>query len=312
MKKLYDSGFSDWDPSKLNNLSNKRFFITGGNSGIGLEAAKILSSKGANIIIGSRDLEKARVAVGIIKQNATADVDFVLVDLASNESVKKCAQEIRSRFDSLDGLINNAGVMQTPQSKTIDGFELQFATNHLGHFLLNSLLFDLVEKAAGRIVVVSSIAHKFGKINFEDLMNEDNYDPSKVYFQSKLANLMYALELDRRLKASGSPVAVVACHPGYSGTNLQSTGPVGALKFIYKITNKYLSQPAMNGAFPTVLAAAGEEAIAGAYYGPQGFGECRGRVSDAIVAKHARDIDVAALLWQKSEELLGLSWPIVD
>jgi NAD(P)-dependent dehydrogenase (short-subunit alcohol dehydrogenase family) len=311
-KKLYDSGFKDWNPAKLKDLSGKRYFITGGNSGIGLEAAKILSSKGADVIIASRDVEKARNAVEEIKKQAMGEVDFVILNLASTDSVKKCAQEVLSRYESLDGLINNAGIMQTPKTKTVDGFELQFATNHLGHFLLNSLLFELVEKAAGRIVVVSSLVHKVGKINFEDLMSEKSYDSTRAYSQSKLANLMYALELDRRLKTSGSSVAVVACHPGYSGTNLQSTGPVGALKFIYRFTNKFISQPAMNGAYPTVLAAAGEEAIAGAYYGPQNMAECRGRVSDAVVAKQARDIGVAAQLWETSEELLGLSWPVVD
>ncbi|OIQ16425.1 MAG: short-chain dehydrogenase [Bacteriovorax sp. MedPE-SWde] len=308
--KITDSGFKDWHPNKLNDLDGKTFFITGGNSGIGLEAAIILASKGANILISSRSVKKAEIAIGKIKKNSRAKVDYVILDLSSKDSIDNCTSVVKEKYNKLDAIINNAGIMQTPQTKTVDGHELQFATNHLGHFYLNSQLFNLVENAAGRIVVVSSIAHKLGGINFDDIMHEHNYDSTKVYAQSKLANLMYGLELDRRLKNTGSPVACVICHPGYSNTNLQSSGPRLGWKFLYKFTNILISQPAFNGAIPTVLAAAGEEAVAGAYYGPQLMAESRGRVSDANVAKQALDEKSAELLWKRSEELLDYTWDI--
>jgi len=309
--KLYNSGFKNWTPDRLNNLSGKTYMITGGNSGIGLDAAKMLAAKDANILITSRSYENAIKAVNEIKKIGEGEVDFVLLDLANTESVKKCAQEVLSKYNKIDALINNAGIMQPPQTKTVDGYELQFATNHLGHFLLNSLLFELVEKANGRIVVVSSIAHKLGKLNFDDIMNEKSYDSTKVYAQSKLANLMYALELDRRLKAKDSSVVCIACHPGYSNTNLQSTGPVGLFKFMYKYTNRFMSQPSENGAIPTVLAAAGDEAIAGAYYGPQSMAETRGHVSDAKVAKHAQDTTDSQRLWKMTEDILDHKWSVL-
>lgn len=306
--KLYDSGFKDWTPDRLPDLTGKTYLITGGNSGIGLEAAKMLAKANAGVVIGCRNPQKAEAAVVEIDARGPGKAEFVQMDLSSLESVRQAAAEVRERFDKLDGLINNAGIMQTPQSKTADGFELQFGTNHLGHFLFTGLLFDLVEKAAGRIVNVSSIAHKLGTMRFDDLMLTENYTPSSAYFQSKLANLLFTFELDRRLKAAGSPVSVYACHPGYSATHLQSTGPKGLLNAVYKLTNAIVAQPAYNGAIPTVLAAAGEEAVPGAYYGPQSMGEARGRVSDAKVAPKARDEEAAARLWSESEDLVGFTW----
>ena len=306
--KLMNSGFSDWTPDQLPDLSGKTYLITGGNSGIGLEAAKMLGIAGGNIVIACRNPAKARDAIKQIASVSTGDVDQVTLDLSSLASVRNAADAVRQKYKSLDGLINNAGIMQTPKMKTADGFELQLGTNHLGHFLFAGLLFDLVAAAAGRVVVVSSLAHKYGRINFDDLMVTKNYDPTRAYTQSKLANLMFALELDRRLKAAGSDVMCVACHPGYSNTQLQSTGPAGFFNILYKLTNPLLAQPAYNGAIPTVLAAAGEEAIAGAYYGPQAMREAKGKVSDAIVAMRARDKKIAAQLWAVSEELVNFEW----
>jgi NAD(P)-dependent dehydrogenase (short-subunit alcohol dehydrogenase family) len=308
--KLADSGFRDWTPDRLPDLAGRTYLITGGNSGIGLEAAKMLAAAGGDIVIACRNPQKAQQAVAEIDAAGPGSVDSVTLDLASLASVRSAAREIHERWDSLDALINNAGIMQTPPTTTEDGFELQFGTNHLGHFLLAGLLFDLVEKAAGRIVVVSSIAHKLGRIDFDDLMVTRRYTPSRAYTQSKLANLMFALELDRRLRAAGSPVACIACHPGYSNTHLQSTGPTGVLNALYKFLNPLVAQPAYNGAIPTVLAAAGEEALPGAYYGPQSLGDARGRVSDARVAARARNERDAARLWRESEKLVGYEWTI--
>ena len=306
---ISELGIRDWRPERLPDLAGKIHFITGGNSGLGLETAKMLSEKNADIIIAARNPEKAEQAAEIVRPIGTGFVETVALDLASLDSVRACAQDMRTRFPELDSIINNAGIMQTPQSETADGFELQFGTNHLGHFRLNALMVDMLEARAGRIVVVSSIAHKYGQLNFDDLMHREGYTPTKAYIQSKLANLMYAFELDRTLAASGSKVTAYACHPGYSNTNLQSTGPRSFWRPLYKILNPLLAQDAAQGAIPTVLAAAGEEAKRGAYYGPQGMNEGRGRVSDALVAGRALEENAAARLWRESETLIGMRWP---
>jgi len=307
-KTIKNSGFKDWKPDQLEDLAGKIYLITGGNTGIGLQAAKMLAEKNADIVIACRNPQKAQAAMQEIQPLGTGKVETVTLDLSKLSSVRSAAEEIKQRYAKLDALINNAGVMQTPETRTEDEFELQIATNHLGHFLLTGLLFDLVEKAKGRIVVVSSIAHKFGKINFEDIMLEKDYTPSKAYTQSKLANLMFMLELDRRLQSSNSSVTTIGCHPGYSNTDLQSTGPKGLLNFIYKFSNTTIAQPSYNGAIPTVLCAAGKEAIAGAYYGPKAFGEMRGRISDADVRFLARNEAKAKKLWEVSEELVNFKW----
>ena len=301
-------GVFSWKPDRLRNLAGKNFVITGGNSGIGFEAAKMLGKAGANLTIACRNTKKGRDANKKLAETTLGELSLVKLDLASLASVKEAAKEIRTRYKSIDGLINNAGIMQTPQLQTADGFEMQLGTNHLGHFLWTGLLFDLVEKANGRIVTVSSLAHKFGHIHFDDLMLEKNYTPTRAYCQSKLANLMFSMELDRRLRAANSEVKAIACHPGYSNTALQSTGPTGALNLVYKFSNLAMSQPARMGAIPTVLAAAGRDAQSGGYYGPQSMGESRGRVSDALVAGRALDEETAKRLWAESEKLVGFDW----
>ncbi|MEM7660645.1 MAG: oxidoreductase [Pseudomonadota bacterium] len=307
-KKIIDSGFRNWKVDRLPNLTGKTYLITGGNSGIGFEAAEYLGKAGGNIIIAARNPEKARRAVEALKPQVKGTVKQVSLDLADLSSVRAAADETRSLTASLDGLINNAGIMQTPPQKTKDGFEMQIGTNHLGHFLLDGLLFDLVEAAEGRIVTVSSIAHKYGSMYLDDLMMTKNYSPTYAYGQSKLANMLYAMELDRRLKASGKPVTSYACHPGYSDTSLQSTGPKGFWNNFYKVSNALFAQPAEKGAIPTVLCAAGEEAVPGAYYGPTGMGESRGPVGDALVSEKALDVADAQNLWQQSEALVDFSW----
>lgn len=307
-ERLKNSGFSDWTPDRLPSLEGKTYFITGGNSGIGLEAAKMLVAAGGDVIITSRSLDKGHKAASEASRTGSGNVSVVQLDLTDMASIKAAAHDVRTHTDKLDGHINNAGIMQTPQGKTKDGFETQLGTNHLGHFLLTGLMFDLVKKASVRIVTVSSIAHKYGRINFTDLMLSENYSPTRAYTQSKLANLMFALELDRRLTAAGSTVTSFACHPGYSNTALQSTGPTGPLKAIYTLTNKLMAQPSFNGAIPTVLCAAGEEAQPGGYYGPQKMNDARGPVSDAKVTATARNEKVAARLWEESEKLVGFEW----
>ena len=307
---LKDSGIKDWKPDRLPDLKGKQYLITGGNSGIGLEAAKFLAGKGANVIIAARNPEKGAKAVAEVKLSGSGKIDLLQLDLADLSSVRRAAEQAATQYGPLDALINNAGIMQTPKQKTADGFEMQLGTNHLGHFLLAALLYDQVRQAKGRIVTLSSIAHKFGKIHFDNLMLERGYDPTTSYTQSKHANMVFGLELDRRLRAADEPVMSVICHPGYSDTALQSTGPGALFSGVYKVTNALLAQPAKLGAYPTVLAAAGDEAQSGGYYGPTGLFDARGPVGDAMVARHALKEDVAKRLWQVSEELVGHEWSL--
>ncbi|QLC25603.1 SDR family NAD(P)-dependent oxidoreductase [Parasphingopyxis algicola] len=312
MPKIADSGITNWTPDRLPDLAGKTYLVTGGNSGIGFEASRMLGEAGGDIVIACRDPAKAEKAVAELKQSVKGKVETVALDLADLSSVRTAAEEIHTRYDTLDALVNNAGIMQTPETRTVDGFELQLGTNHLGHFLLAGLLFDLVEKAEGRIVIVSSIAHKYGIIYRDDLMLEKSYSPTSAYTQSKLANLMFAIELDRRLRAKNLPVKAIACHPGYSNTALQSTGPAGLLNVLYTFLNPIMAQPAGKGAIPTVLAAAGTEAQSGAYYGPTGWGDARGPVGDAFVARRALNEETAAWLWEASEKLTGFEWTKLD
>jgi NAD(P)-dependent dehydrogenase (short-subunit alcohol dehydrogenase family) len=307
-KTLMDSGFSNWTADRLPDLTGKLYVITGGNSGIGFEAAKHLGKAGADVVLACRSVPKAEDAARELRQQVKGQVDVVQLNLSDLASVRAAAEELRGKYQKIHALINNAGVMQTPEQKTADGFEMQFGTNHLGHFLLSGLLIDLVEAAAGRVVTLSSIAHLSGEIRFDDLMGEKAYSPMSAYTQSKGANLMFALELDRRLKASGKKAISIACHPGYTNTNLQSTGPTGFFNFLYKITNPIFAQSGPDGALPTVLAAAGIEAKRGGYYGPQKMGETRGPVGDAKVAAYVLNDETARKLWEESEELVGYTW----
>lgn len=309
-KKIMDSGFSSWTAKQLPDLTGKVYVITGGNSGIGLEAAKHLGKAGGDIILACRSVDKAEEAATELRALVRGNVDVVQLNLGDLSSVRKAAEEIRSKHSKIDALINNAGVMQTPQLKTADGFEMQFGTNHLGHFLWTGLLIDLVDAAEGRVVTVSSIAHLSGSINFDDLMGEKGYAPMRAYTQSKGANLMFALDLDRRLLAAGKKAVSIGCHPGYSNTNLQSTGPTGFFNMLYKVLNPLLAQPPADGALPTVLSAAGLEAKRGGYYGPQKMAEARGPVSDAKVAPYVLDEAVAQRLWEESEKLVGFEWKL--
>ncbi|MEM8697154.1 MAG: oxidoreductase [Pseudomonadota bacterium] len=305
------SGIRNWKPDALPDLTGKRFIITGGNSGIGFDAARMLAGKGADIVIAGRNAEKITAAAATLQGSAAGKIDTVKIDLSDLSHVRKAAETVRSRYESIDALIDNAGIMQTPETRTVDGYELQLATNHLGHFLWAGLLFDLVEKADGRIVTVSSIAHKFGTISTDDLMLEERYSPTQAYGQSKLANMLFGLELHRQLQAKGSMVKSIVCHPGYSNTALQDTGPSGALNIFYKFLNPIMAQPSKLGAIPTVLAAAGAEAQSGAYYGPTGWGDARGPVGDSFVARRGRNAERAKWLWDESEKLVDFEWTML-
>ena len=295
----------NWTPEALGDLSGKIFLITGGNSGIGLEGAKILAAKDADVVIACRNETKGRAALAKLVNVGEGRCELLTLDLADSASIRAAAKEAGERFGAIYGLINNAGVMQTPKQKTKDGFEMQLGTNHLGHFLWTVLMIGQVDPAEGRVVTVSSIAHKFGRIDFDDLMMERGYDASRSYTRSKLANLLFAQELHRRLEAAGSKIKSIACHPGYSDTSLQFKGPTGLFKAMYSVTNKVLAQSAKLGAYPTALAAADERAVSGGYYGPTGPFDARGPVGDAIIEKRAQSEATARRLWEVSEELVG-------
>lgn len=302
----------NWTIDRLDDQTGKTFLITGGNAGLGYEAAAHLRRANATVLIGSRVVERgAAAAESLGAIDGVGDVHVVELDLADTSSIRAANDAIRDLTDGLDALVNNAGIMQTPQQQTADGFELQFGTNHLGHFLLNALTFDLVSARSGRIVPVSSLAHRGASgIQLDDPMLTEDYSPTRAYSHSKLANLVYGLELARRLDAAGSAVMSVSAHPGYSATNLQSTGPTGLFKQIYKVTNAVMAQSASDGALPEVFAAASDDARNGGYYGPQRFGEARGPVGDSRISDAARDEAAGAGLWQLSEELLGVEFDV--
>lgn len=310
-KPIMDSGLRGWTPDQLPDLAGRTYLITGANSGIGLEASKILVGAGGRVLAGSRDTARGEAAVSEINSASSGlgAAELVQIDLADQTSIRAAVEAVKTRADGLDAVINNAGVMQTPQRETKEGFELQFGTNHLGHFLLNGLLYDSVKRHSGRIVPVSSIVHRQGALDFDDLMLSGSYTPTKSYAQSKLANIVYGFELQRRLSDAGSPVSSIICHPGYSATSLQFKGPTGGYKLLYRVTNLF-AQPAAKGAYSEALAAAGPEAKPGAYYGPTGIGDARGPVGDSSVADLALDEDLGRRLWDASEELLDFHWEI--
>jgi len=307
-------GNKGWTGDRLPDLSGKRYVITGGNSGIGLEASRMLGKRGGAVTILCRNEEKARHAVTMLKEAAPQGTyDYVLMDLADLSTVRRAADDIRRKYKTIDALINNAGIMMVPKRKlTVDGFETQIGVNHFGHFALNALLCDIVEASSGRFVSIASIAHHFANgLRFDDLMFEKGYTPTRAYAQSKLANLSYAFELNRRLEAGGLTARAYACHPGYSETSLQSTGPGAIATLMMKPLTAIFSQSAAKGALPTVLCAAGDDAEPGKYYGPTGFQNMRGPVGEARATHAARNEAAASKLWEISEQLTQTHWKIL-
>jgi NAD(P)-dependent dehydrogenase (short-subunit alcohol dehydrogenase family) len=298
-------------PTRTNDIPDQQgrtALITGANSGIGLEAARTLARAGARVIMASRNTEKGEAAAAEIRASSPgAELEVRELDLASLDSVRAFAAGYGE--EHLDLLINNAGVMVPPYTKTVDGFELQLATNHLGHFALTGLLLGkLLATPHARVVTVSSTAHKMGKIDFDDLQRERSYNRWLAYGQSKLANLLFTLELDRRLKAAGADVLSVAAHPGYSATNLQFAATPSRIERIGSIVlNRVYAQSAERGALPTLYAATADIA-GGSFVGPDGFQEMRGEPKVVTPTRAARDPQTALRLWGVSEELTGVEF----
>lgn len=299
----------------LPDLSGAVVLVTGGNSGLGLETVRALAAAGAHVVLTARSQTKADTAVqGVEATVPAASVETLLLDLADLTSVHEAADRFAMHHDRLDVLVANAGVMMTPQLTTTDGFELQLGTNHLGHFALIGQLLPLVlATPASRVVTVSSSVHHSGQIVLDDLMFERRrYSPEVAYAQSKLANLSFALELQRRLTMAGVDTISVAAHPGYSATNLQRTGPDqqeglrGAIVGMAMRLGDLVAQSAAAGARPQIAAAAAPAVTGGTYLGPAGIGELRGRgVSRARINPKARDTATAVGLWEASQELTG-------
>jgi NAD(P)-dependent dehydrogenase (short-subunit alcohol dehydrogenase family) len=296
-----------WTAEQIPSQAGKLAIVTGANSGLGLVAATELARHGAEVVMACRNIEKAEAAAEKISAETGVKPDLRQLDLGDLESVRSFAAGFDGRQVEL--LLNNAGIMMTPQRKTADGFELQFGTNHLGHFALTGLLLDGLQRAdAARIVTVSSNEHKGGSIDFDNLQRETGYTPRGAYQQSKLANAIFGIELDRRLRAAGSPAISVLAHPGYSGTNLQSTGPTGMLNAALKVGNLLLAQSPERGALPELYAATAPGVEGGEYYGPDGVQEMRGYPTLTETIPKARDAETGRRLWQISEQLTGVSY----
>ena len=319
-----------WTVPQLGSLvpdqSGRRILITGANSGIGYPAARELLRAGGNVVLAARDRAKGEAAIARLRSEVpNAKAELGIVDLSSLASIRDFAARELDRGLALDVLIDNAGVMAPPKRlETRDGFEMQFGTNVLGHFALTGLLMPAIEGAVAnssallpqspRIVILASIAHKRGSIHFDDLQATQSYSPMGSYQQSKLADLMLAFELDRRLKAKGSPIQAVAAHPGVANTNLFHRDDLSSIertarRFMGSLFDLFLNSPD-EGALPTIYAAIAPGAQSGGYYGPKGFQEMRGGdVGDAIIASQARDKAAAAKLWSICEELTGVAFP---
>jgi NAD(P)-dependent dehydrogenase (short-subunit alcohol dehydrogenase family) len=293
-----------WLSDHLSSLVGRVFVVTGANSGLGLETARALGSRGATVIMTARDMEKGEAAVdSLLAEQPDGRFDLRHLDLADLESVREFAGGV----DRVDVLVNNAGVMMPPHTLTEQGYELQFGVNHLAHFALTILLFNtLLESEDPRVVTVSSGLHHRGRIHFQDLHGNLDYSPTKYYTQSKLANVVFALELHRRLRSNGFGMRSVLAHPGYSATNLQSSGPRGIAKLLMKVGNKVMAQDAAMGALPQIYAAAGADVESGQFYGPDGRNENKGYPTIVEPLDAARDRELGRRLWDISEEMTGV------
>ncbi|TFH22512.1 MAG: SDR family NAD(P)-dependent oxidoreductase [Myxococcales bacterium] len=304
-----------WGIKDMPDLSAKTILVTGANSGLGFQATQAFAAKGAHVVMACRDTERGEIAAeGVRNYAPEASVEVEQLDLASLESVRVFARTFLEAHSRLDVLCNNAGIMAIPKRLTADGFEMQFGTNHLGHFALTGLLFArLAETTGGRVVTLSSSAHSFGKIRFDDLQWKSGYRQWPAYGQSKLANLLFALELDRRLRRASIDLKSVGCHPGYAATNLQyanarMTGS-SMMESFWKVTNDLLAQSPEMGSLPTLYAATAPDVEGGDYIGPDGWQQWWGYPTKVTCAGRARDEATADHLWEVSEQLTGVKYP---
>ena len=302
------TGERGWTQRDIPDQSGRTVVVTGANSGLGYLTALHLAEHGARVIMTARDLEKGRRAhAAVVASRPKGNAELRQLDLADLDQVKAFADRLLHENGSLDLLVNNAGVMMPPRSLTRQGHELQFGVNHLAHFALTGLLLPLLRRARdSRVVTLSSDLHKRGRIHFDDLTGSRKYGRIAYYAQSKFANTLFALELDRRLRAAGWPVSSLLAHPGYAATNLQTSGPSGVLKLFMRIGNRFFAQPAEMGVLPQLYAATAPEFASGQFFGPDGPKETKGYPTLVEPAEAARDVALAEHLWQVSEELTGV------
>ena len=293
-----------WTSNDIDDQTGRVAIVTGANSGIGYETARALAHKGAVVILACRNLDKAQDAEQRIRaESPSGQVEVVQLDLSELESVRSFSDTFAAKHERLDLLVANAGVMMPPsRAQTADGFELQLGTNHLGHFaLVGRLLPNLLATKGSRVVVVSSLAHRSGRIDFTDLQWErKSYKRWKSYGQSKLANLLFAYELQRRLRKAGADTIAAAAHPGWTATNLQRDS--GLIRFL----NPFFGMKPEQGALPSLYAATAPDVAGGDYFGPHGLGEMKGYPKRVRSTRASHDDATAAQLWQVSEELTGV------
>ncbi len=296
-----------WTSDDVPGQQGRLAVVTGANTGLGFETAQVLAARGASVVLAVRDIEKGKRAAARIAGTAPgANVMVQPLDLTSLDSIRAAAGELRARHPRIDLLINNAGVMLTPRQTTRDGFELQFGTNHLGHFAFTGLLLEQMLPVPGsRVVTVSSLAHRQARINFDDLQGERSYRRVAAYGQSKLANLMFTYELQRRLSGAGTTIAVAA-HPGLASTELARYTPAIVAFFYVRV----MTQEAAMGALPVLRAATDPGVLGGQYYGPGGIFGARGYPKLAESSKRSHDTAIQRRLWTVSQELTGVTFPV--
>lgn len=300
-----------WTTADVPDQSGRVAIVTGGNSGIGFEAAAVLAGKGAHVVLAVRDPDRGREAARRIEEtHPGAGASIQQLDLTSLDSIRSAADDLRAVYPQIDLLINNAGVMYPPKQTTIDGFELQFGTNHLGHFAFTGLLLDhLLPVEGSRVVTVASIAHNIqGDIHFDDLQWDRSYNRVAAYGQSKLANLMFTYELQRRLTEKGAPTIAVAAHPGISNTELMRHIPGSGLPGFKQLAGLVTNSPPI-GALGTLRAATDSAVQGGQYYGPSGFRELVGHPVLVRSNRKSHDVAVQQRLWSVSEDLTGVEFP---
>jgi NAD(P)-dependent dehydrogenase (short-subunit alcohol dehydrogenase family) len=300
-----------WDASQMPDQTGKTFVVTGATAGLGWESVQTLAAKNAHVIAAVRNVEKARKLVSQLPAEVGQRIEVRELDLASLTSIENFAKGLN---ESIHGLLNNAGVMLTPLTHTVDGFELQLGVNHLGHFALTAALWNQLVAANGAtIVTISSNAHKSGRINFDDLNSHQKYSSWGAYAQSKLANLVFTYELNRRVQAAGLNIKVTAAHPGYSATDLSSPMMNRFPRFLRPLgrsIESVVAQPAAMGALPGLFALTATEVPTGAYIGPDGWEEWRGFPKVVSPISQARDLETGQQLWDVSLELIGRNWLI--
>lgn len=304
-----------WALADIPNQSGRVALVTGANSGLGLRSAQALAKAGARVLLACRDQNRAAEAVALVAQTAKGPApESVALDLADLDSVRACAKEVAQRVGHIDMLLNNAGVMGIPLRHTEQGFEAQFGTNHLGHFALDGLLLPLLLAAPeARVVTTTSLMHRLGSMQWDDLHGERRYRKWLAYGQSKLANLLFAFELDRLAHAHESRLISVAAHPGYAATHLQAVGPEMTgdrlSARLMRVSNKVIAQSAVMGALPQLYAATAPEVAGGEFYGPGGLMEMRGSPRRTRPRHAAQNANDAQRLWQISEQTTGIAYP---